>query len=193
MKKVLIAGILGGIVAFAWSSIVHMLPTGHMGLSTLNDKEDAVLAALKSNIGQPGLYFYPGMDMTKSPTAEQQAAWEAKYKAGPTGLLLYLPTGSEPMGPKQLLIEFLTTVLCGLIAAYVLASAVGSLLHRAALVCLMGLFTWLAISLSQWNWYKFPFDFILLDGLDQVIGWLLAGLLIAKMIKPAAPATNLPA
>lgn len=185
MKKVLIAGILGGVVAFAWSSIVHMLPTGHMGLSTLNEKEDAVVAALKSNIGKPGLYFYPGMDMTKSPTAEQQAAWEAKYKAGPSGLLLYLPNGNEPMTPKQLLIEFLATVLCGLIAAYVLASTVGSLLHRAALVCLMGLFTWLAISLSQWNWYKFPFDFILVDGLDQVFAWLLAGFLMAKMIKPA--------
>src|SRR5262245_17121812 len=99
MKKILLAGILGGVIAFVWSSIVHMSPAGEMGLSTLNEKEDAVLAALKGNIQQPGLYFYPGMDMSKSMTAEQQAAWEAKYKAGPAGLLLYLPGGGEPMSP----------------------------------------------------------------------------------------------
>src|SRR6185295_8614615 len=100
MKKVLLAGILGGLISFVWSAAVHMLPTGHMGLSTLNDKEDAVLAALKSSNAQDGLYFFPGADMSKSMTAEQQAAWEAKYKAGPAGLLLYHPNGGEAMSPK---------------------------------------------------------------------------------------------
>jgi hypothetical protein len=185
MKKVLLAGILGGLISFVWSSAIHMLPTGKMGLSVLNEKEDAVLAALKSSNAQDGLYFFPGMDMSKSMTAEQQAAWDAKYKAGPVGLLLYHPNGGEALSPKQLLIELLATILCGLMAAYVLASTVGSIGSRAILVGLMGLFTWFAISISQWNWYKFPFSFILVDGLDQVIGWLLAGLLMAKMIKPA--------
>lgn len=184
MKKVLLAGILGGLIAFVWSSIAHMLPTGHMGLSTLNEKEDAVLAALKSNVAQPGLYFFPGVEMSGA-TAEQRSAWEAKLKAGPYGLLLYHPNGGEAISPKQLLIEFLSTVLCGLIAAFVLASTVGTFGSRAITVALLGLFAWLAISISQWNWYGFPFAFIALDALDQIIGWLLAGLLMAKMIRPA--------
>jgi hypothetical protein len=158
-----------------------------MGLSTLNDKEDAVVSVLKSNIGQSGAYFIPGADMTKSLTQEQRDAWMAKYSAGPTGLLIYTPGGGEAMSPKLLLIEFLSTVICGLLAAYVLASSVGSLSHRAILVSLMGLFSWFAISVSQWNWYKFPFSFIALDALDQIIGWLLAGFLMAKMIRPAKP------
>jgi len=187
MKKVLLAGILGGVVAFAWSSIIHMLPTGHMGLSMLGDKEDAVVSVLKSNIGQSGAYFFPGVDMTKSLTKEQQDAWMAKMKAGPTGLLFYNPGAGEAISPKSLLVEFLSTVICGLLAAYVLASSVGSLTHRAILVSLMGLFTWFAISVSQWNWYKFPAGFIALDAIDQVIGWLLAGFLMAKMIRPAKP------
>ncbi|MEO6726176.1 MAG: hypothetical protein ABIP14_12865, partial [Blastocatellia bacterium] len=182
---VLLAGILGGLIAFVWSSVVHMLPTGKMGLSVLNEKEDAVVAALKGSNAEDGLYFFPGMNMSKSMTAEQQAAWDAKYKAGPVGLLLYHPTGGDAMSPKQLLIELLATLLCGLIAAFVLASTVGSISSRAILVGLMGLFTWFAISVSQWNWYKFPLGFIAVDGLDQVIGWLLAGFLMAKMIKPA--------
>jgi len=44
MKRTLIAGMLVGVVAFVWSSIAHMMSfTGHLGLSTMNEKaEDAI-------------------------------------------------------------------------------------------------------------------------------------------------------
>ncbi|MBS1789130.1 MAG: hypothetical protein JST85_15485 [Acidobacteria bacterium] len=185
MKNVLLAGILGGIVAFICSAAIHMSPLGMMGLSVLNGKEEAVLTALKSNIQNDGLYFFPGVDMSKSLTKEEEAAWEAKYKAGPIGLLLYHPTGSDTMSPKQLGTELLSTIICALIAAFILASTVGSLTSRAILVGLIGLFVWFAISISYWNWYGFPFKFILLDLVDQVIGWTVAGFVMAKMVKPA--------
>ncbi len=185
MKKTLLAGILGGVIAFIWSAIVHMLPfTHHLGLSTMNEHEGAVMAALKSNLPEPGLYFFPGMDMTRKMTQEQMDTWTAKYQAGPAGLLLYHPNGGQPMAPKLLVIEFLSTVVCGLIAAFILSATVGSLMIRATMVMLIGLFGWLAISVSQWNWYGYPFSFIALDAIDQLIGWLLAGILMAKMIKP---------
>ena len=194
MKRILIAGILGGLVAFVWSAIAHMNPfTGMLGLSVMDEKgETNVLAALKSNVQQPGLYFFPGSEMLSSRTKEQEAAWMAKCQAGPVGLLLYDPKGREPMDPKQLVIEFVSTVLCALIAAYLLAASVGSLACRATRVALMGLFAWLALSVSQWNWYHYPFSFIALDAIDQVIGWLLAGFLMAKLIKPPTP-SSLPA
>jgi len=189
MKRTLLAGILGPVVAFIWSAIVHMNPvTGMLGLSMMDAQaEEAVATALKGNVQQPGLYFFPGCDM-KNMTKEQEAAWTAKHKAGPVGLLLYDPAGRDPMDmTRQLLVEFLATLLCGLIAAYILSTTVGSLRCRATMVAMMGLFTWLAISVSQWTWYQFPFSFIALDAIDQVIGWLLAGFLMAKMIKPAQP------
>jgi len=160
----------------------------------MNEKaEDAVLTALKSNLQQPGLYFLPGCDMSKELTKEQEAAWIAKCKAGPVGFLLYDPNGRNPMDmTQQLVVEFLATLLCGLIAAFILASTVGSLRRRTVMVAMMGLFTWLAISVSQWNWYHFPFSFIALDAIDQVIGWLLAGFLMAKMIKPVQPQPVVP-
>jgi hypothetical protein len=194
MKKVLLAGILGGVIAFVWSAVVHMNPlTGTMGLSMMNEKEDTVMTALKDNVQQPGLYFFPGMDMARHLTKEQEAAWTAKYKAGPSGLLLLQPKGGEPMTTSQLVVEFLSTLLCALIAGFILASTVGSFGRRVAIVMSLGLFAWLAISVSQWNWYAFPLAFVALDAIDQMIGWLLAGLLMAKMIKPAnqrARATN---
>src|SRR5262245_339749 len=186
MKKALLAGLLGGLVAFIWSAIIHMNPvTAGMGLSVFNEKEDPVLAGLRSQNLRPALYFFPGMDMTKSMTKEQEATWTAKFKAGPAGLLLLRPTDGEPMDFKQLVVEFLATMLCAMIAASILTATVGSVKCRAIMVAMMGLFCWLALSVSQWNWYHFPFSFIAVDLLDQAIGWLLAGLVIAKVIKPA--------
>ena len=75
MTRILLAGLLGALVAFIWSSVLHMNPlTAALGLSTFNDKEDAVLAELRSQDLSPGLYFFPGMDMSKSMTKEQEAA-----------------------------------------------------------------------------------------------------------------------
>jgi hypothetical protein len=91
---------------------------------------------------------------------------------------------------SQLVIEFLSNLLCAFIAAFILASTVGSFARRVAIVASLGLFSWLAINISQWDWYEFPFAFVALDAISQVIGWLLAGLLMAKMIKPANQSTQ---
>ena len=185
MKRIIIAGLLGGLVAFVWSAVVHMNPlTAALGLSMLNEKEDAVLAQLRGQDLSPGLYFFPGMDMSKSMTKEQEAAWTAKFKAGPSGLLLLQPKGGDPMELRQLLIEFFSTALSALIAATILATTVGSVTCRAIMVAMIGLFGWLALSVSQWNWYHYPFSFIALDLIDQTVGWLLAGFVIAKLVKP---------
>jgi hypothetical protein len=185
MKRILLAGLLGGLAAFIWSAIAHMNPlTAALGLSLLNEKEDAVMASLRGTVEKPGLYFFPGRDMSKSMTNEQEAAWTERYKAGPSGLLLLQPKGGNPMEARQLVVEFLSAVLCAVTAATILARTIGSLTCRAFRVARIGLFGWLAISVSQWNWYHFPFSFIALDLLDQAIGWLLAGFTIAKLVKP---------
>jgi hypothetical protein len=187
MKRTLLAGILGGLVLFIWSAAVHMNPiTGPMGLSMLNEKEDTVVAVIRDNVPQPGMYFFPGMDMTKHMSKEDEAAWTAKYKAGPAGLLLIEPKGGDPMMVSQLATEFILNFLCAIIAAFILASTVGSYFRRVATVMLLGLFSWLGISMAYWDWYWFPFPLVALDAIDYVIGWLLAGFLIAKLIKPPA-------
>src|SRR5215831_2074915 len=135
MNKRLLAGFVGALIAFAWSAVVHMMPSvGMMGLSMLNEKEDTVLGAVKGAGLAPGLYFFPGHDMSKGTTKAEDEAWMAKFRAGPSGLLLIEPTPAEPMEAKQLLIEFLSTFGCALIAATVLATTVGSLTSRALTV-----------------------------------------------------------
>ena len=185
MKKVLLPGILGGLVVFIWSAIAHMaLPIGEMGLKTIPQSEDAVLSAMKSNIQEPGLYFMPGFDMGNPNEAERKAQ-EAKYEAGPTAFLIYHPTGEKAMSPGQLLRQLLFDVLGGLIAAFIVSMTVASFGMRTALVTLMGVFAWLTVSVPHWNWYRFPAGFTLGEGLDGVIGYLLGGLVIAWLMQRA--------
>jgi hypothetical protein len=182
MKKVLLPGILGGLVVFIWSAIAHMaLPIGSMGLKTIPSTEDAVLGAMKSNIQEPGLYFMPGHDMSRNPTEAEMK----KYEVGPTAFLVYHPTGVTPMSAGQLLRQLGFQILGGLIAAFIVSLTVASLGMRAFMVMLVGLFSWLTISLPQWNWYRFPAAFIIGVGLTSVIGWLLGGLAIAWLVQRA--------
>jgi hypothetical protein len=64
----------------------------------------------------------------------------------------------------------------------------GSYGQRVLFVALLGLIAWLSINVSYWNWYGFPTAFVLGEGIDQVVGWLLAGLAMAKIIRPAEKA-----
>src|SRR5215475_4894905 len=121
MKKALLPGVLGGLLVFVWSAFAHMvLPIGEMGLKTLpSNNEEAALNAMKSNIQQSGLYFMPGIDMSRNQTDAEKNAWQSKYEAGPTAFLVYQSTGVKPISPGQLIRQALFNILCGLIAAFI--------------------------------------------------------------------------
>jgi hypothetical protein len=183
MKRILLAGILAGVVVFVFSAMNHMvLPTGHMGLKTL-PAEEPVLAALRSGIREPGLYIFPGIDMSRNPTEEETKAWTEKYVQGPTGLLVYSPGGEQPMMPRQLSSELLTNILAGCIAAWVVSLTAAPFGRRVLLVTLLGVFAWLSITVSYGIWYRFPHAYVLGEAFDQIGGWLLGGLAIAWMYR----------
>ena len=183
MKRVLLGGIFAGLAVFIFSAIDHMaLPTGHMGLKTL-PQEDVVLGAMRTAIPEPGLYFFPGMDLSKRMTAQEQKAWDAKYLAGPTGLLVYSPGGAPPMQPRQLSTELCSDILAAIIAAFVVSLTQASFGRRVLVVTLLGLFAWLSVSVSYWTWYHFPPAYVVAEGIDQVGGWLCGGIVLAAVFR----------
>ena len=72
--RILLAGILGGIVMFIWTSIAHMaLPLGEAGINEIPN-ESAVLSAMQSSIGdKTGLHIFPGLGVGKNATCEQKS------------------------------------------------------------------------------------------------------------------------
>ncbi len=114
MLKILLGGLLAGIVVFFWGFVAHMLlPLGEMGLQSIPN-EDALTAAMKKDVGEPGLYFVPGRDMSKSQSTEEMEAYAAKISKGPYGFMVIYPNGRDVSLGKRLPIEFGTNVVCAL-------------------------------------------------------------------------------
>jgi hypothetical protein len=185
MVKVLVGALVAGIVVFCWGAIAHMaLPIGTMGIRPIPD-DDKVIAAIKDTIREPGFYFIPGRDMSKPLSQSEEEAYAAKVRQGPSGVMVIHPEGSDSMSPRQLLTELGSSVVAALIAALVLTQVRSGYFGRVLVVTSMGLFGFLSILVSYWNWYGFPTDFTIGAVLDEVIGWFFAGLVLAAIVRPA--------
>jgi hypothetical protein len=196
MMRVLLGGVVGGVILFMWGFVSHMLtPLGRVGIKTIPD-EPAVLASLKTAIPEPGLYLFPGMDLSGPMSDSEQKAMAAKYRTGPSGFLVFTPGGRDIMTPVQLLGELGSNVLTALLAACLLTFVSGKYLARVGFVTLLGLVGWLSINVSYWNWYNFPTDYTLASLVDELIGFLLLGFILPAIVKPAkaaVPETSTPA
>ena len=188
--RIILAGVLGGIAMFIWTSIAHMaLPLGHAGIRYLPN-EEKVLAALQTGLGdKPHLYFFPGLGVGDNPTREQEKEamthYAEKLASNPSGFLMYHPTGSRPltMG-KWLTIEFLTELLEAILAVFLLAQTrIASFGGRVGFVFVVGILAAIATNVSYWNWYGFPGVYTAAYMFTQVVGFLCVGLVAALVMK----------
>lgn len=182
MKRIVIAAILGGLAVFVAGAISHMAtPLGSMGFSTF-PQEDQTLETLRGVTDHEGLYLFPGENAESHRTPEAQAALSEKVRRGPTGLLLIHPQGSDPNWAPLLLRELASNMLAALLLGFVLSHVAGGYGRRVLIAVLLGVFAWLSLSVSYWTWYGFPSAFTVAEGLDQMIGWLVGGAVIAKIV-----------
>ena len=113
MLRILIAGLLGGLAMYVWSSLAHVVtPLGQMGIQTMKN-EAAVTGPLKANLaGHPGLYMYP------------VAAEDGDNVAGPAGMIIYRDEVTG-MSPKTLGMEAGVELAEGVLAAFLLSVTAG--------------------------------------------------------------------
>ncbi|HUQ50047.1 MAG TPA: hypothetical protein VM056_04970, partial [Terriglobales bacterium] len=166
-KKVIVGGLVAGLLIFIWSSIAHVaLPIGEMGIKT-SANEEAVIAALKPALNEHGMYIVPGHEamaaMKSGDKAQQEASmktYDSKYKGGPWALIVYHPTGaSMAPEPRMLVMELLADIVAGMILAWALSLAAvnrPSFGGRVVFIVALTLLPLLITDFSQWNWFGFP-------------------------------------
>ena len=187
--RIILAGILGGIAMFVWTSIAHMaLPLGEAGIGEVPNDE-ALLTAMQSSIGaKTGLYFFPGMGLGPDATHAQRSAamkdYEAKLEKNPSGLLMYHPAGSRPMVmPKLLTIEFATELGEALLAVFLLAQTrIFSFGGRLGFVTVAGILAAMATNVSYWNWWGFPTVYTASYMFIQIVGFFCVGIVAALVL-----------
>src|ERR1051326_3530305 len=185
-SRVLIAGLLGAIAMFIWTSVAHtVLPLGQTGFSQLSG-EPVVLGAMKAATNdKDGLYFFPWV-APKDPQIMQKSA--AAMKANPSGLVLYHPAGHGKADMTPLLVEeFVKELIQALIAAFIVSMIMAAFFSRVLVVTLIGVFGTLMTNASYWIWYGFPLDYTIAAYITDIVGAFVAGLAIAWWLgrKPA--------
>jgi hypothetical protein len=180
--RILIAGILGAIAMFVWMSIAHLAtPLATIGFSQVHH-EDQLMSAMRSAVdNKQGLFFYPWMN-PKDPNAMKAQA--EKLKTEPHGLLIYNPAGAD-MSPGMLIAEFVKEAAISLISAFLLAQAMlAGYFARVGFVALIGLAAALTTNVSYLVWYGFPASYTLAYGFIDFFGYVVAGLVIAAILRP---------
>jgi hypothetical protein len=194
MGKKILAAVLGGLAFFFWSYVAHdVLPLGKAGIKEIPN-EQAVLASMKTNMPEQGLYFLPGLGLPENATrAQQAAAMEArmrKVETGPSGLLVYHPSLNFSFG-KALVIELGTNILQVLLAVILLSQTnLTGFGARWRFLSLIGILAAISTNISYWNWYGFPTTYTLAYICTVALGFVIAGLVAAAIVKPGSTATQ---
>lgn len=193
VKRILLAGVLGAIAMFIWSFVAHMvLPLGYTGVREIPN-ESAVLGAMQASLGQTsGLYLFPGLGAGPNPTAAQRNAamkdYEPKLAANPSGLLIYHPPGAKGITGGKLGLEFLTEFVETLLAVILLAQTrIVSYAGKVGFITLVGIVAAVTSNMPYWNWYGFPGNYTAGYMTMQIIAYLVAGLVVAAVLKNRGP------
>jgi hypothetical protein len=189
MKRIVLAAILGGLTLFVWMFVAHeLLGLGETGVGEIPN-EAVVLSAMRGAIPESGFYIFPGFGLGPKPTRAQRNAampeYMKKYEQSPHGVLIYHP----PSGPFHFVTllgrEFALNVLQALLAAWLVASAASGRGYstRVGVVVIAGVLAAISTNVEYWNWYEFPGNYTGGYMTTQIVGFVLAGFVIAAFVK----------
>lgn len=181
--RVLIAGVLAGILYFAWGAFAHMvLPIGEMGSRAPAD-EDAALTALTTALGsEEGIYYLPYIDKAGMQNPAATSTFSAKSAASPYAYIIWqpTPTGEDPMDMvRELGQQAIGDIVLGVLLAWVLSLISAGFASRVGASIAVGIVVTLATLVPYWNWYRFPTAWLQGQMIESIVGFLLAGIVAA--------------
>jgi hypothetical protein len=191
-KSLILGTILGGLMAFVWSSISWELIGWHEKTMVAFHNEDEVSAVIASHAGQDGTYILPSMPPTVGLAPEQKknviAAVMQKMQAGPI-MVAAVRRGGFGSYSRGLIVQLLSLMAAAFLLTWLLLQTTGlSYARRVAFLAVVGLAASVIVDLPNWNWWGFSGPYTAVNLADSTLTWLFAGLVIAKVAKPAQPA-----
>ena len=188
--RVIIGAIVGAVVIFLWGMSAWMVLGIHDGTINSFPESEQVAQYFREMPIESGAYMYPGIDEMKPGMSaeEQKAAREAmseKHRKGPIFMIHIQKEGLEPMPPDMMGRGLAINFVAAFIASLLLwMAACKYYLQRVLFVSLFAVFATTISHVNLWNWMLAPQDYTIAFVIDVVIGWTIAGVVIAAIVKP---------
>ena len=184
VKKLILGGIFGGVVLFAWGALSWMVLPWHRSTIQKFGQENVVEVVLAANAPTAGVYIVPNACPLKTPDKTARQAAQKKAETGPFAFVVVSPKGVGPM-KRNMIREFAIQILAAMfITTLLLRLGKTSYGNRVVSAVLFAFAASLVTEVSNWNWWGFPLNFTLAACADLLVGWFLAGLVIAKIAEP---------
>ena len=183
-KKVIIGALLGGVILLFWQTAVHMVLGIYNDAFVKLKDPAAVEAVLKENLPEENITG-SGMIVIPHPepgdTDDEAKAMEKLT----TGFSLFGAVnrdGRHGFG-AMLGVQFAVNVLASALLMFVLLAAnTPTLGSRLALVLCFAVFAVLTELIPSWNWWGTSLTYIGRQIGEQIVGWALVGLVLAKVM-----------
>jgi hypothetical protein len=186
-KQLVLGTILGAIVLFVWSALSWMIIPwpGEPFRAFTNEK--AVIDCVTANTPQSGNYMVPNEPKRAPGMTDEQykAAMQAAMDQSARGPMVFAAVRLGPMGmARPMIVQFLMDIVLALIACMLLLQTDRlSYFARVTFVAAIGVMIWIGGHVEEWNWFSFSSAYLMMEFGAIVIGWILAGLLMAKFVR----------
>ena len=187
MKRVLAAGLAGGVVLYIWLAISWMVLPWHNQTMRPLPLENSVVPAMRQQMTETGVYFIPWIAAEDHGNPQAFEQWSEEHRRGPVAFVAYQAGGIEPMAPSVFAVAAAGDLLIALLTAIVIWTARQSArgyLQRVGIAFAIGLIVALFADGAYWNWMHFPTDHSLVMGAERVVGMTLVGLVAGAIIRP---------
>ncbi len=179
MYKVLIAAVLVGIIFFAWNCVSWTMLSWHHQTIRHLQSEKQILDSLVANTGgKGGIYIAPEIPISVTHPEELQE----RTPGGSSAFISFQPdTLNQNMKYRMIYALVNSIVISTLIVFLLSCTSELSYFSRVFFVVMIGLVGALIGHIPNWIWWGFDLSYTIVMTADVLIGWFLAGLVIAAL------------
>jgi hypothetical protein len=172
MKKILIGGLIGGLLLFAWQTISWTVANLHQDGQQYSSKQDSVLSYLASSGLAYGSYLMPTLP-PETPMAEMEKQME-NIKGKPWARLSYYESWNANMG-MNMARGYVSNVIIVMLLCWLLAKIGQAGFSTYLLACLaIGIICFTNGPYTGHIWY--PLHDITAFFVDAIVSWGLVGI-----------------
>lgn len=168
------AGIVGGVILFIWGFISWMVLPWHQASIRQFKDVQAVSKVIEENAPRSGIYLIPNHFATE------------KVQGSQTEPMVFASVNQKGMNSSMvipMLIGLLTQIIAACFVAWMLLQTNFGYSCRVWFVVVFGIAAGIVSQIPSWNWLGFDINYAGIMFADLIIGWFLAGLVMAGMIR----------